>query len=106
MLVAPMLMMGRNTRKAIKASAAAAAASQSEESDAGVGFFSQAVKSAVKLNRPKPSNAQAFYNDLKRLDVKPEELDDMGFLEHFGDRNDVTQIEVTDFINKNNCFVM
>ena len=102
MLVAPMLMMGRNTRKAIKASAAAAAASQSEESDAGVGFFSQAVKSAVKLNRPKPSNAQAFYNDLKRLDVKPEELDDMGFLEHFGDRNDVTQIEVTDFINKNN----
>lgn len=102
MLVAPMLKMGRNARKAIKASAAAAAASQSEESDAGVGFFSQAVKSAVKLNRPKPSNAQAFYNDLKRLDVKPEELDDMGFLEHFGDRNDVTQIEVTDFINKNN----
>lgn len=103
MFVAPMLKMGRNARKAIAASGATLAASQSEDADAGLtGIFSQAVKAAKKLDRSKPANAQAFFNDLKKLGVKDEELHDMKFLDSFGNRNDVTTEEAQQFIYDNN----
>ncbi|WP_348681599.1 hypothetical protein [Alteromonas mediterranea] len=71
----------------------------SPEADAGL--FSAAVKAADSLSRSKPANAQAFYNDLTKGGAKPNELDAIGFKDHFGDRTDITTGEVQDFINSN-----
>lgn len=74
-----------------------------DDAEAGlIGLFSQAVRSAEKLSRNKPANAQSWFNDLTKMGVKKEELNDMNFLEHFGDRQDVTKQEVQEYIYENN----
>lgn len=72
-----------------------------QEAQAGIGFFSQAVKAAKNLQRKK-GNAQSFFNDLvNKGQVKADELNNMGFKEHFGNRTDITKEEVQRFINRN-----
>ena len=72
---------------------------QSEDADAG--FFSQAVRAAENLSR-KSGNAQGFFNDLTgKGQVKPDELNAMGFQEHFGKRSDISREEVQSFISDN-----
>ena len=72
---------------------------QSEDADAG--FFSQAVRAAANLSR-KSGNAQGFFNDLTgKGQVKPDELNAMGFQEHFGNRSDISREEVQSFISDN-----
>ena len=66
---------------------------------AGLGNKPQQV--VEKISRSKPGNPQGYYNDLAQLGVKKEELDSMGFMEHFAGRNDVTKQEVVDFVNEN-----
>ena len=90
------------TSSNIMASAAGAGllgAFQSEDADAG--FFSQAVRAAENLSR-KSGNAQGFFNDLTgKGQVKPDELNAMGFQEHFGNRSDISREEVQSFISDN-----
>lgn len=65
------------------------------------GFYSQAVRAAEGLQR-KQGNADGFFNDLTgKGQVKPDELNAMGFKEHFAGRNDVSREEVQQFINDN-----
>ena len=65
------------------------------------GFYSQAVRASEGLQR-KTGNADGFFNDLTgKGQVKPDELNAMGFKEHFAGRNDVTRDEVQQFISDN-----
>lgn len=65
------------------------------------GLFSQAAIASDKLQR-KTGNADGFFNDLTgKGQVKPDELNAMGFKEHFAGRNDVSRDEVRQFINDN-----
>ena len=65
------------------------------------GLFSQAVIASDKLQR-KTGNADGFFNDLTgKGQVKPDELNAMGFKEHFAGRNDVSRDEVRQFVNEN-----
>lgn len=65
------------------------------------GLFSQAVIASDNLQR-KTGNADGFFNDLTgKGQVKPDELNAMGFKEHFAGRNDVSRDEVRQFINDN-----
>ena len=87
----------RVAKQAVVAGASTAAVSE----DAEAGFFSQAVKAAQALQR-KSGNMQSFWNDLTgKGQVKPDELNAMGFKEHFGNRNDISKEEVQQFINDN-----
>lgn len=70
-------------------------------SETQAGFFSQAVKYAPNIVRKK-GDAQSFWNELTgKGQVKPDELNYMGFKEHFGDRTDITKEEVQQLINDN-----
>jgi hypothetical protein len=65
------------------------------------GLFSQAVIASDNLQR-KTGNADGFFNDLTgKGQVKPDELNAMGFKEHFAGRNDVSRDEVRQFVNEN-----
>lgn len=65
------------------------------------GFYSQAVRASEGLQR-KTGNADGFLNDLTgKGQVKPDELNAMGFKEHFAGRNDVSRQEVQQFIGDN-----
>ena len=65
------------------------------------GLFSQAAIASDKLQR-KTGNADGFFNDLTgKGQVKPDELNAMGFKENFAGRNDVSRQEVQQFINEN-----
>jgi len=65
------------------------------------GLFSQAVIASDNLQR-KTGNADGFFNDLTgKGQVKPDELNAMGFKENFAGRNDVTRDEVRQFVNDN-----
>jgi len=65
------------------------------------GLFSQAVIASDNLQR-KTGNADGFFNDLTgKGQVKPDELNAMGFKEHFAGRSDVSRDEVRQFINDN-----
>ena len=64
-------------------------------------FYSQAVRASGDLQR-KQGNAQGFFNDLTgKGQVKPDELNAMGFQEHFGNRSDISREEVQSFISDN-----
>jgi hypothetical protein len=64
-------------------------------------FFSQAARSAENLQR-KTGNADGFFNDLTgKGQVKPDELNAMGFKENFAGRQDVSRQEVQQFIGDN-----
>ena len=80
----------------------------SEDAEAGgigfgriTGLGNKPQQVVEKIARSKPSNPQGYYNDLAQLGVKKEELDSMGFMDHFAGRNDVTKQEVVDFVNEN-----
>ncbi len=80
----------------------------SEDAEAGgigfgriTGLGNKPQQVVDKIARSKPSNPQGYYNDLAQLGVKKEELDSMGFMEHFAGRSDVTKQEVVDFVNEN-----
>ena len=65
------------------------------------GLFSQAVIASDNLQR-KTGNADGFFNDLTgKGQVKPDELNAMGFKENFAGRNDVSRDEVRQFVNDN-----
>jgi len=65
------------------------------------GLFSQAVIASDNLQR-KTGNADGFFNDLTgKGQVKPDELNAMGFKEHFASRQDVSRQEVQQFIGDN-----
>ena len=65
------------------------------------GLFSQAAIASDKLQR-KTGNADGFFNDLTgKGQVKPDELNAMGFKENFAGRNDVSRDEVQQFVNDN-----
>jgi len=65
------------------------------------GLFSQASIASDNLQR-KTGNADGFFNDLTgKGQVKPDELNAMGFKENFAGRNDVSRDEVRQFVNDN-----
>jgi len=65
------------------------------------GLFSQASIASDNLQR-KIGNADGFFNDLTgKGQVKPDELNAMGFKENFAGRNDVSRQEVQQFVNDN-----
>ena len=65
------------------------------------GLFSQAVIASDKLQR-KTGNADGFFNDLTgKGQVKPDELNAMGFKENFAGRQDVSRQEVQQFVGDN-----
>lgn len=65
------------------------------------GLFSQASIASDNLQR-KTGNADGFFNDLTgKGQVKPDELNAMGFKENFAGRNDVSRQEVQQFVNDN-----
>jgi len=64
-------------------------------------FYSQAVRASGDLQR-KQGNADGFFNDLTgKGQVKPDELNAMGFKENFAGRQDVSRQEVQQFVNDN-----
>jgi len=66
-----------------------------------MGFYSQAVRASEGLQR-KQGNADGFFNDLTgKGQVKPDELNAMGFKKHFAGRSDIPRQEVQQFINEN-----
>ena len=65
------------------------------------GLFSQALIASDKLQR-KTGNADGFFNDLTgKGQVKPDELNAMGFKENFAGRQDVSRQEVQQFVSDN-----
>jgi len=64
-------------------------------------FYSQAVRASGDLQR-KQGNADGFFNDLTgKGQVKPDELNAMGFKENFAGRQDVSRQEVQQFVGDN-----